>query len=171
MSSPSPSAMPLVSAVSVSPTWAVPLMVGAPVARLLGRAATAAVAALVRVSSLSASSVKLTRTLMVLPWSAGNKGVGRTCRVGNGRVVRQPLITEGGIVQPILVRDVRGGSRQRLPHLRRAADGGQARGRTVDRLAATAPVAPLVSASALFLSSVKDTRTWMVCPCWLVVRV
>ena len=38
-------------------------------------------------------------------------------------------------------------------------------------LAATVAVAPLVSVSALFLSSVKDTRTWTVCPCWLVVRV
>ena len=49
--------MPEVSAVSVSSTWAVPLMVGRPVAGVLGRTATAAVAALVRVSSLPASSV------------------------------------------------------------------------------------------------------------------
>ena len=62
--------MPDVSAVSVLSTWAVPLMVGRPVAGVLGLAATAVVAALVSVSSLSASSVKLTRTLMVLPLSA-----------------------------------------------------------------------------------------------------
>ena len=50
-----------------SPTWAVPPMIGAPVAGLLGRAATVAVAALVTISSLSASSVKVTLTLMELP--------------------------------------------------------------------------------------------------------
>ena len=44
-------------------------MVGAPVAALLGLAATVVVAALVRVSSFSASSVKVTLTLMVLPTS------------------------------------------------------------------------------------------------------
>ena len=66
--SPSASLTPDVSAVSVSPTWIVPLMVGAPVAGLLGvdAAATASVAAVVRVSSLPASSVKDTSTLMAL---------------------------------------------------------------------------------------------------------
>ena len=70
--SPSASAMPDVFAVSVSPTWAVPLTLGAPVAGVLGVGAadTASVAPLVNVSSLPASSVKLTRTLMVLPSSA-----------------------------------------------------------------------------------------------------
>ena len=58
-----------VSAVRVSPTWAVPVMVGAPVAGLLGVGAAASVAALVTVSSLPASSVKLTFTLMALPSS------------------------------------------------------------------------------------------------------
>ena len=58
-----------VSAVKVWSTWGVPLMVGAPVASRLGAAATATVATLVRVSSLSASSVKLTRTWMVCPCS------------------------------------------------------------------------------------------------------
>ena len=43
LSSPSSSAMPDVSAVSVSSTWAVPLMVGRPVAGVLGLAATAVV--------------------------------------------------------------------------------------------------------------------------------
>ena len=62
--------MPDVSAVSVSPTWTVPLTVGAPVAGLLGRACTVAVAALLRVSSLPPSSEKLTWTLTVLPSSA-----------------------------------------------------------------------------------------------------
>ena len=62
--------MPVVSAVSVSPTWAVPLIVGAPVAGLLGAADTAAVAALVSVSSLPPSSVKDTCTVTVLPSSA-----------------------------------------------------------------------------------------------------
>ena len=47
--SPSASAMPDLLAVSVSPTCTVPLMVGAPVARELGRTATASVAALVDV--------------------------------------------------------------------------------------------------------------------------
>ena len=44
-------------------------MVGDPVASRLGAAATATVATLVRVSSLSASSVKVTRTWMVCPCS------------------------------------------------------------------------------------------------------
>ena len=70
MSSPSSSVMPLVRTVSVSPTWAVPSMVGAPVAGELGLAATTPVAALVSVSSWSASSVKLTRTLMLFPTSS-----------------------------------------------------------------------------------------------------
>ena len=61
--------MPLVTAVSVSSTRAVPVIVGAPVAGLLA-AATVAVAALVSVSGLLASSVKLTFTLIVVPRSA-----------------------------------------------------------------------------------------------------
>ena len=61
--------MPVVTAVSVSPTRAVPVIVGAPVAGVLA-AATVAVAALVRVSALLASSVKLTFTLIVVPKSA-----------------------------------------------------------------------------------------------------
>ena len=61
--------MPVVLAVSVSPTRAVPVMVGAPVAGLL-TAVTAAVAALVNDSALSASSLKDTWTLMALPTSA-----------------------------------------------------------------------------------------------------
>ena len=65
--------MPDVSAVSVSPTCAVPLMVGAPVAGLLGFASTAAVTALVRVSSFPASSVKDTVTLMAAPSSASER--------------------------------------------------------------------------------------------------
>ena len=70
VSSPSASAMAEVSAVNVSPTWAVPVIVGAPVAGLLGAASTAAVAALVSVSPWPASSVKDTLTLMVLPSSS-----------------------------------------------------------------------------------------------------
>ena len=65
--------MPVVSAVSVSPTWAVPVMVGNPVAGVLGgggAGATAPVAALVSCSSLPASSVKDTLTLMALPSSS-----------------------------------------------------------------------------------------------------
>ena len=68
--------MPEVTAVSVSPTWAVPVMVGNPVAGVLGgggAAATAPVAALVRSSSLPASSVKDTLTLMALPASAATR--------------------------------------------------------------------------------------------------
>ena len=63
---PSASLMPDVSAVSVSPTRAAPLMVGAPVAGVF----TLAVASLVKVSALLALSVKLTFTLMNLPPSA-----------------------------------------------------------------------------------------------------
>ena len=65
--------MPVVPAVRVSPTWAVPVMVGNPVAGVLGgggAAATAPVPALVSCSSFSASSVKDTLTLMALPASA-----------------------------------------------------------------------------------------------------
>ena len=62
--------MPDVETVKVSPTCGVPLMVGNPVAVELGRAATVAVAALVRDSVWLASSVKLTLTLIVLPSSA-----------------------------------------------------------------------------------------------------
>ena len=68
--------MPVVSAVRVSPTWAVPLMVGAPVAGVLGvggAAATALVTALVSSSSLPASSVKETLTLMALPSSSATR--------------------------------------------------------------------------------------------------
>ena len=57
-------------------------MVGAPVARVFGAAETAVVAALVSVSALLASSVKLTLTLRVVP------KVGRHQRVGARR--RQP---------------------------------------------------------------------------------
>ena len=67
--SPSSSSMAEVSAVSVSPTWGVPLMAGRPVASEFGLGATATVAALVRDSWLSASSVKLTFTWIVCPWS------------------------------------------------------------------------------------------------------
>ena len=65
--------MPEVLVVSVSPTWAVPLMVGLPVTGELGRGATEAVAVLVRFSSCPASSVNLTFTLMVLTSSASAK--------------------------------------------------------------------------------------------------
>ena len=63
--------MPEVLAVSISPTSAVPVMIGAPVAGLLAvcgwtAGLTVPVAVLVNVSSFPASSVKLTRTLMVL---------------------------------------------------------------------------------------------------------
>ena len=61
--------MPETSAVSVSPTWAVPEMVGAPVAGLLGLAATGPVAALVSDSAKPAPSVKVTVTVMALPCS------------------------------------------------------------------------------------------------------
>ena len=70
MAKPSASDMPDVSEVRVSPTWAVPLMAGAPVAGLLGFASTTSVAALVRVSAWPAPSVKDTVTLMALPSSA-----------------------------------------------------------------------------------------------------
>ena len=70
MFSPSLSDMPEADAVSVCPTCAVPLIAGAPVAALLGLAAAAAVGVLVRVSWCPLSSVKDTRTLIVLPSSA-----------------------------------------------------------------------------------------------------
>ena len=54
------------SAVRVSPTRAVPVMVSAPVAGRLGLASTASVAALLSDSALPASSVKLTVTLTAL---------------------------------------------------------------------------------------------------------
>ena len=65
--------MPVVSTVRVSPTLAVPVMVGTPVAGVLGgggAAATAPVAALDSSSSLPASSVNETLTLIALPASA-----------------------------------------------------------------------------------------------------
>ena len=67
--------MPVVPAVSTSPTWGVPLMVGSPVAGRSGwgAAATASVAALVSVVSFSASSVKVTLTLMVWPSSSATR--------------------------------------------------------------------------------------------------
>ena len=65
--------MPEVATVRVSPTWAVPLMAGFPVAGLLGAAATAPVAAPVRVSEYPPLSVKATRTLMVRPTSADTR--------------------------------------------------------------------------------------------------
>ena len=64
--------MPVVTAVSASPTRAVPVIVGAPVAGVLA-AATVPVAALVRVSELPSSSVKLTFTLIVVPASAATR--------------------------------------------------------------------------------------------------
>ena len=75
MSSPSASATAEVSAVSVSPTWAAPLMARAPVAGLLATCCwtaklTESVAALVRDSEYPPLSVKDTRTLTVLPSSA-----------------------------------------------------------------------------------------------------
>ena len=68
--SPSSSAMSAVSAVSVCPTCAVPVIVGAPVARVFAAAVTVAVATLVSLSALLASSVKLTLTLIVMSWSS-----------------------------------------------------------------------------------------------------
>ena len=61
-----------VSAVSVSPTWGVPSMVGRPVGSEFGSAAiTASVAALVRVSLCPRSSVKETLTFMAKPSLSG----------------------------------------------------------------------------------------------------
>ena len=62
--------MPEVSAVSVRPTWAVPVMVGTPVAEVLGLAATSPVGSLVSVSGLPSASVKLTVNVMALPSSS-----------------------------------------------------------------------------------------------------
>ena len=65
--------MPVVTAVSVRPTNAVPVMVGAPVAGVGVAVVTVAVAALVSVSVLLASSSKVTLTLRVLPRSAATR--------------------------------------------------------------------------------------------------
>ena len=61
-----------VEAVSVSPTRALPAISGRPWAGEFARgaAATGPVAALVKLSALPASSVKLTRTFSLLPASA-----------------------------------------------------------------------------------------------------
>ena len=109
--------MPEVSAVSVSPTCAVPLMVGCPVAGLLGRASTVPVAALVNSSSLPAPSVKDTRTLTVLPSSLSVKGVCSCRRPGDVRPVGQPLVLVANAAQAVRVFDRRGVRRQRLTHL------------------------------------------------------
>ena len=61
--------MPAVDAVRVSPTCAVPVIVGAPVAGGFDRASTAAVGALVNDSALPLSSVNDTRTFTVRPTS------------------------------------------------------------------------------------------------------
>ena len=65
--------MPVVTAVSVWPTSAVPVMVGAPVGAVLPAAPTVAVAALVSVSVWPRSSSKVTLTLRVVPWSAATR--------------------------------------------------------------------------------------------------
>ena len=62
--------MPAVDAVRVSPTCAVPPIVGAPVAGRFGRGSTVAVGALVNDSALPASSVNDSRTFTVRPSSA-----------------------------------------------------------------------------------------------------
>ncbi len=76
---PSESDKSVVSAVSVSPTRIVPVMVGSPVAVVLDTITSASgiikggadsLASLVSDSALPASSVKVTRTLMALPSSA-----------------------------------------------------------------------------------------------------
>ena len=74
-STPSESDRSEVSAVSISPTSAVPVMARAPVAGLFGygAAATTSVTALVSFSRLPASSVKLTRTWMYRPRSIATR--------------------------------------------------------------------------------------------------
>ena len=61
--------MPDVVAVCSTPTCAVPVIVGVPVAGVLTYSSTGSMSSLVSVSLLSRSSVKLTLTLMVLPSS------------------------------------------------------------------------------------------------------
>ena len=123
--------MPDTSAVSVSPTWGVPVMAGRPVGSEFGLGATATVAALVRVSSLPASSVKSTRTWMVCPSSGGGEGVAGAGGPRDVRPAGDPLVAVGDAGQPVLVGDARYLRRQRLAHLGRTADGGRARGRAV----------------------------------------
>ena len=75
--SPSASAIPEISAVSVSPTRAVPAMAGAPVAGVFsscgGDAGETSTVSLSSDSGWPASSVKDTSTLMVLPASSATR--------------------------------------------------------------------------------------------------
>ena len=95
--------MPVVFAISVSPTWAVPLIVGAPVARLFGLAATAAVARagqrLLVGSVVGEAHPHLDRLANVV----SHKGVGGGGLALNVRVVSQPLVAENSVGQPVLV--------------------------------------------------------------------
>ena len=123
--------MPEVSAVNVSPTWAVPLMLGKPVAVVLALAATASVAALVRVSLFSASSVKETFTLIVLPWSASVSVWLEPLAPAMSVSSASHWYSKVALVSPSSSAIPEVSRRQRLPHLVGPADGGFTCGRGV----------------------------------------
>ena len=110
-------------------------------------------------SALSRSSVKETRTLIVLAGVA----VGRRCVSGGGRARRcsRRRPSTGSCRRrpstPSSSADVRRGCRQRLVDLRCAADGRLARGSPGWVRPSTTSVASLVRVSSLSASSVKDT--------------
>ena len=81
--------MPVVEAVSVCPTCAVPVIVGAPVAGVFGVPASVAVGALVRVSSPPVDEAHLDLDLLA-PVVVG-QGVGARQRVGDVLLVRRAV--------------------------------------------------------------------------------
>ena len=124
-----------VLAVRVSPTWAVPLMLGSPVAGVLAcsAAVTVSVASLVAVSEKPSSSVKVTRTWTVCPsWPEVRVRLepGGAVDVGPAG---GPLVLVGRVVEPVAVGDAGDGCGQGLTYLWCPADGGNSGGREVDR--------------------------------------
>ena len=107
------------------------VMVGAPVAGLLGRLATASVAALVSVSSFPASSVNDHLNLDGLALVGLGQGIGlaRSSRyVGVGG---EPLVAKDGVVEPVGVGYADGLRRERFPNLDDPGDGGHTRSRVI----------------------------------------
>ena len=123
MPRPSPSDKPVAPALRVSPTLAVPVMVGAPVAGVLGgggAAATAPVTALVSDSSLPPSSVKLTLTPDGLARVGVGQGVGGSGCPVDLSVVGEPLVGEGSVAEAVAVGYAGGNRSKRVPNLGRA---------------------------------------------------
>ena len=90
---------------------------------------------LVRDSGKLASSVKLTRTLMVLPSSASTRHIGGVRRSVDvavvGAVVGNPLVAVTDVVQAVGVRNAGCARGQQLPNLGGADDDGSAGGLVV----------------------------------------